>query len=108
MVNGSLVRPLFDGPVDVVGDLHGEIDALHHLTVHLGYCDGTHPEGRRLVFLGDLVDRGPDSLAVVNLVRGLVEGGVAQCVLGNHDLNVLLNRRREGNGWFFALDTNER
>jgi hypothetical protein len=98
-----LVRPLFDGPLDLVGDIHGEIDATHSLLGHLGYStDGTHPQGRRLVFLGDLVDRGPDSPAVVRLVRGLVEDGSAQCVLGNHELNLLLGRRKEGNAWFFG------
>ncbi len=100
----SLVRSLPDEQVDVVGDVHGELEALLDLISHLGYRDDcTHPEGRRLAFLGDLGDRGHDSLAVVNLVKELVEAGKAACVLGNHDLNVLLNRRREGNDWFFDL-----
>src|SRR5690242_8042872 len=87
----SLVQPLFDGPIDIVGDVHGEIDALADLLRHLGYTGhGDHPEGRRLVFLGDLTDRGPDSPAVVSLVQSLVSTGRAQCILGNHDLNVLL------------------
>ena len=76
---------------------------------HLGYRDdGKHPEDRRLVFVGDLTDRGPASLEVVNLVKNLVENGLAQCILGNHCLNILLNRRREGNDWFFALDEEAR
>ena len=51
-----LVQPLFDGPLDVVGDVHGEIDALRSLLSHLGYShDGReHPNHRRLVFVGDL------------------------------------------------------
>jgi hypothetical protein len=58
----SLVQPLFDGPVDIIGDVHGEIDALRSLMRHLGYKDdGFHPENRRLVFVGDLTDRGPTS-----------------------------------------------
>ena len=69
----------------------------------LGYSsDGTHPAGRRLVFLGDLTDRGPDSLAVVDLVSALIDSGRAQCVLGNHDLNILLNHRKPENKWFFG------
>jgi hypothetical protein len=61
-VPDTLVRPLFPEPLDVVGDTHTEIDTLHDLLAHLGYRqDGTHPEGRRLVFLGDLTDRGPDT-----------------------------------------------
>lgn len=101
----SLVQPLFDGPIDVVGDVHGEIDALRDLLHHLGYTEhGDHPEGSRLVFLGDLTDRGPDSPSVVALVRGLVESGRAQCVLGNHDLNILLNLKKHDNWWFYGAE----
>jgi hypothetical protein len=76
----SLVQPLFEGPVDVVDDIHGEIDALRSLMHHLGYADdGTHPKNRRLVFVGDLTDRGPDSPAVFDLVKRLVDSGRAQC-----------------------------
>lgn len=99
----SLVQPLFDGPIDIVGDVHGEIDALLSLMLHLGYAaDGTHPNERRLVFVGDLTDRGPDSPAVIDLVRSLVDAGRAQCVLGNHDLNILLGDRKHDNHWFFG------
>jgi Calcineurin-like phosphoesterase len=103
MSDKTLVQPLFQGPVDVVADVHGEIDALRDLLRHLGYgSDGVHPEGRRLVFLGDLTDRGPDSPAVVRLVSRLLDGGLAQCVLGNHDLNLLLGERKQGNAWFYG------
>lgn len=99
----SLVQPLFDGPLDVIGDVHGEIDALLSLMHHLGYYDdGTHLDHRRLVFVGDLTDRGPDSPAVIDLVLSLVKTGRAQCVLGNHDLNILLGDRKHDNHWFFG------
>ncbi len=98
-----LVRDLFAGPIDVVGDVHGEIGALRAVLDLLGYCpEGAHPEGRRLVFVGDLVDRGPDSPAVVRLVRRLVDAGRAQCVLGNHEFNILLGNRKSDNFWFFG------
>jgi hypothetical protein len=105
-VTTSLVRPLFDGPVDVVSDTHGEIQALNDLLSQLGYrVNGTHTEGRRLVFLGDLTDRGPDSPAVVGLVQRLIENGLAQCVLGNHDLNILLGEKKPpDNDWFFGRE----
>jgi len=97
----SLVQPFFDGPLDIVGDIHGEIDALRSLMNRLGYDNhGSHPDRRRLVFVGDLTDRGPDSPAVVGLVQKLVETGCAQCVLGNHDLNILLKHRKHDNSWF--------
>ena len=95
-------QDLFDGPIDIVGDVHGEIEALESLLRTLGYEDGLHPEGRRLVFLGDLTDRGPDSPAVIDFVKGLVDTGNAQCVLGNHDLNILLDHRKYENHWFFG------
>lgn len=98
-----LIQRLFDGPLDIVGDVHGEIGPLRSLMRHLGYDeDGSHPDGRRLVFVGDLTDRGPDSPAVVNLVQRLIESGRAQCVLGNHDLNILLDHRKHDNGWFYG------
>jgi hypothetical protein len=102
-MTASLVQPLFDDPLDIVGDIHGEIGALTSLLGRLGYTtDGRHPEGRRLAFVGDLVDRGPDSPAVVELVRRLVQQQRAQCVLGNHELNILLERQKPDNVWFFG------
>ena len=76
----QLVQPLPDGPLDIVGDVHGEIEALRALLDGLGYAeDGSHPQPRRLVFTGDLTDRGPDSPAVIELVRRLVETERAYC-----------------------------
>lgn len=95
-----LVAQLPDGPVDIIGDVHGEIDVMDRLLVQLGYdADGISAEGRRLVFLGDLIDRGPDSPAVVDKVKELVERGRAHCLMGNHELNILLGRPLPGNGW---------
>jgi hypothetical protein len=97
-----LIGRLMEGPLDIVGDVHGEIDALNDLLAVLGYDrHGRHPAGRRLVFVGDLCDRGPDSIAVMARVGELVDQGLAQCVLGNHELNLLRAARKEGNGWFF-------
>lgn len=82
------------GPFDVVGDVHGCMDELEELVCELGYApddDGllAHPEGRRLVFVGDLCDRGPRVLDVYRLVIPLVEAGRALCVLGNHEDKLL-------------------
>jgi hypothetical protein len=102
----GLVQPLFDGPLDVVGDVHGEIGPLESLLHHLGHAGvRRHRQGRRLVFLGDLTDRGPDSPAVVQLVQQAVTHGLAHCVLGNHELNILLGHRKAENGWFFGEET---
>jgi diadenosine tetraphosphatase ApaH/serine/threonine PP2A family protein phosphatase len=102
-MNAGLVQPLFDGPIDIVGDIHGEIQAIQDLLGYLGYRDdGKHPEGRRLVFTGDLTDRGPDSPAVVRFVSQLVGQQLAQCVLGNHELNILLGQIKHDNHWFYG------
>jgi hypothetical protein len=101
--SAPLVRPLFEGPIDIVGDVHGEIDALKNLLRTLGYSDGgAHPEGRRPVFVGDLVDRGPDSIAVVRLLAPWLQAGRAQCVLGNHEFNIQIGSRKPDNFWFFG------
>ena len=100
------VERLFDGPLDVVGDVHGQYDALQDLLGKLNYApDGSHPDGRRLVFVGDLVDRGPDSPAVAEQVMNMVHAGNAQCVLGNHELNIVRNAEKLDNGWFFGHST---
>jgi hypothetical protein len=96
----GLIRPLFDGPLDIVGDVHGEIEPLIALLAALGYGSrGEHPRGRRLVFVGDLVDKGPDSPAVVDLAMDLVKRGLAQWVMGNHELNLLREEPKAGNAW---------
>jgi protein phosphatase len=73
------------GPFDIVGDIHGCASELESLLGRLGYVDGTHPEGRRAVFVGDLVDRGPDSPGVLRRVMSMVRSGDALCVPGNHE-----------------------
>jgi len=105
----QLVARLPDGPMDIIGDVHGEIDVLDRLLAHLGYDqDGASPDGRRLVFLGDLIDRGPDSPAVVDRVIELVKANKAFCLMGNHELNILLGRPLPGNGWFIQPNPVER
>lgn len=89
----------------MVGDIHGEIGALIDLLAQLGYDhNGRHPRGRRLVFVGDLCDRGPDSPGVLQRVLEWVDAGRAQCVLGNHELNLLRDVPKPANGWFFDDD----
>lgn len=105
MTTDGLIRPLFAGSLDIVGDVHGEIGALEALLTRLGYdAEGAHPEGRRLVFVGDLCDRGPDSPAVIERVRQLIERERAQCVVGNHELNLLRQEEKHGNHWYFDGD----
>lgn len=98
----SLIQPLPRGPLDIVGDIHGEYDALCQLLTHLGYAaDGTHPQARTLVFVGDFCDRGPNSPAVLALAQRLIQTGRAVAVLGNHEINLLRGDAKDGSGWFF-------
>ena len=98
----SLIQSLPEGPLDIVGDIHGEFDALLALLSHLGYdLRGHHPQGRTLVFVGDFCDRGPNSPAVLALVQKLVQSGRAAAVLGNHEINLLREDAKDGSGWFF-------
>ena len=83
------------GPFDIVGDVHGCLPELVTLLGKLGYqvvrddagraVNAVHTEGRTLIFVGDLVDRGPDSPGVLRLVMGMVAAGTALCVPGNHE-----------------------
>ncbi|MFF9281796.1 polynucleotide kinase-phosphatase [Streptomyces griseosporeus] len=73
------------GPFDIIGDIHGCSAELEALLGKLGYLDGVHPEGRTAVFVGDLVDRGPDSPGVLRRVMAMVKSGNALCVPGNHE-----------------------
>lgn len=83
------------GPFDVIGDIHGCRSELEALLTALGYdlirdesgqpVDAVPPAGRKAVFVGDLVDRGPDSPGVLRLVMGMVRAEHALCVPGNHE-----------------------
>jgi hypothetical protein len=78
--------------LDIIGDVHGQFDKLVALLTHLGYRETggawRHPS-RSVVFLGDLIDRGPKQLATVDLVRRMVDAGSARCVMGNHEFNAI-------------------
>ncbi|TIU62260.1 MAG: polynucleotide kinase-phosphatase, partial [Mesorhizobium sp.] len=85
------------GPFDIIGDIHGCADELQTLLGQLGYSVAwsedrgdrtvvvTPPEGRKAVFVGDIVDRGPNSPDALRIVMGMVAAGTAYCVQGNHE-----------------------
>ena len=89
------------GPFDIIGDVHGCYDELVELLVKLGYqvetSDGAveviPPAGRKAVFVGDLVDRGPKIIEVLKLVMSMVASGEALCVPGNHDEKLMRKLR---------------
>lgn len=90
-----------NGPFDIIGDIHGCYDETIELLNKLGYeirsvedngsnygIEVSHPENRQVIFLGDLVDRGPKSPAVLRLAMSMVRNGIGLCVPGNHDLKL--------------------
>jgi protein phosphatase len=82
------------GPFDIIGDVHGCYDELVTLLHQLGYVQGEcgafqPPPGRKAIFLGDLVDRGPKVPDVLKLVMAMVAAGSALCVPGNHDIKLM-------------------
>jgi protein phosphatase len=86
------------GPFDIIGDIHGCYDELIELLDKLGYVTTNGetvvpPADRKAIFLGDLVDRGPKTPEVLNLVMSMVAAGAALCVPGNHDMKLLRKLR---------------
>lgn len=99
----KVIQTLFNSPIDIIGDIHGEKEALTSLLTNLGYdSEGNHPDNRKIVFVGDLCDRGPDSPGVILFVKKLIENGNAQAILGNHEINLLQGKTKESSGWYFA------
>ncbi len=81
---------------DIIGDVHGHAGMLKALLTKLGYQNshGTwhHGNGRKAIYVGDLIDRGPEQLETVEIVRGMVEQNDALCIMGNHEYNAIQYR----------------
>lgn len=94
--------------LDIIGDVHGHAQRLVKLLGKLGYkhIDGCFRHGeRKAVFLGDLIDRGPENFATLRLVKSMVERDQATIILGNHELNALAYHTRNGKGEFLRPHT---
>lgn len=78
---------------DIVGDIHGHADELEALLRRLGYvATGVGfrpPQGRQLIFVGDLIDRGPAQLRTLDIARDMLNEGHARCLMGNHEFNAI-------------------
>lgn len=97
---------------DIIGDIHGHYDELVMLLLKLGYIpiEGKeyqyiHPEGRKPIFVGDLIDRGPKIRETVLLVRTLVENNLALCIKGNHEYNAINFLKRKSEGGYYRKHT---
>ena len=79
--------------IDIIGDIHGYADKLAGLLTQLGYGhNGQYfvpPEGHRALFIGDLIDRGVQQVATLEMVFAMIDAGVADAVMGNHEYNAL-------------------
>jgi hypothetical protein len=88
---------------DIVGDIHGHADALHRLLDALGYAEVEgvfrHSE-RKMLFVGDFVDRGPEQREVLQIARSMCEAGSAAAVLGNHEFNAIGWATQQDDGGF--------
>jgi hypothetical protein len=93
---------------DVIGDIHGHANALDRLLVSLGYFlrEGIYRHlTRKVLFVGDFVDRGPRQRAVLRIVRAMVEAGSATAVMGNHEFNAVAWATPDSEGGFLRSHT---
>lgn len=78
---------------DVIGDIHGQAGKLEALLARMGYVrkgrSWVPPMGRQAIFLGDLIDRGPEQVRVIEIVHSMMGNGHAQSIMGNHELNAI-------------------
>ncbi len=94
---------------DLIGDIHGQHGKLAGLLRALGYerqgdaldANWRHPEGRKVIFLGDYIDRGPAIRTTLHTVRAMVESGDALAIMGNHEWNAICFATPDGNGGHF-------
>lgn len=79
--------------IDIIGDIHGYADKLTGLLKQLGYSHNGDcfmpPDGHRALFIGDLIDRGTQQVATLEIVFAMLDAGVADAVMGNHEYNAL-------------------
>ncbi len=95
------IRNEISGPFDIIGDIHGCFDEAVELLLKLNYeinetpfnslnfgIHVSHPEKRQLIFVGDLVNKGPDSVETLKLVMSIINSGIGWCVKGNHEVKL--------------------
>lgn len=96
---------------DIIGDVHGRAEALETLLDEMGYelVDGiyTHPEGRKVVFLGDFIDKGPEQKRALGIVRAMVDSGNALAVMGNHEFNAICYATQMEDGHYIRPHSNK-
>ena len=93
------------GGYDIIGDIHGYASILRQLLTEMGYkrIEGvwSHPD-RKVIFLGDFINRGPEIRETLLMVRAMVESGSALAILGNHEYAAILYHIKDDNGTFMS------
>ena len=95
---------------DIIGDIHGRAAELEALLLQLGYQrhgKGFRHESRKVIFLGDFVDRGPQQRRTIEIAQTMVEAGDALAVMGNHEFNAICFYSPDGKGGFLRARSND-
>jgi hypothetical protein len=95
---------------DIIGDIHGYADLLTRLLIELGYTekDGCFRQpGKKVIFLGDFIDKGPSIRQTLKIVRPMVDAGFALAVMGNHEYNAIAYHTPDGRGGYFREHTSK-
>jgi len=88
---------------DLIGDIHGHAEVLRRLLRKMNYRDDDgvfRQRDRRVIFVGDFVDRGPEQSEVLHIAKSMCDAGTALAVMGNHEFNALGWAEPDGNGGF--------
>jgi len=88
---------------DIIGDIHGHADALRRLLIKLGYVEfegAFRHASRKVIFVGDFVDRGPEQIEVLRIARSMCDAGAASAILGNHEFNAIGWATPNGSGGY--------
>ncbi len=96
--------------VDLIGDIHGHADKLEEILAIMGYVkEGgvyQHPAKRKLVFLGDYIDRGPKIRETLQIVKAMCDAGHARAIMGNHEFNAIcFHTKDKERGGFYRKHT---
>jgi Calcineurin-like phosphoesterase len=99
--------PMEETKYDIIGDIHGYAGQLTRLLTELGYRekDGCFQSERKVIFLGDFIDKGPAIRQTLEIVRPMVDAGSALAVMGNHEYNAIAYHTPDGRGGYFREHT---
>lgn len=92
---------------DIIGDTHGYAAQHEELLAVLGYKDGVHPKRRKIIYLGDSINRGPEQIKNLKIHRDMINAGTARMIMGNHEFKAIMFWRQNKNGEYLRSHTDE-